>query len=192
MESQTSFQTCTGRPQLVKPPSPENRVEDVVPEWEEFYSRARALRNKDGHATVEESIEKVESYGFPKDGDPTLDAACEALSEALQNASNAKVKQDTPEVKQALDNLRKAYDEAAKSNTVMMRYIDVEPPFSPYSPLIRNRLKRTLLAQSWVKELISGLHDQSLGSRLVIVGNPGIGEFISLFSPLMPFFSLQS
>jgi hypothetical protein len=30
-----------------------------------------------------EKIEKVEPYNFPKDGDPTLHAACEALSHAL-------------------------------------------------------------------------------------------------------------
>jgi len=59
----------------------------------------------------------VEPYGFPKDDDPRLDAACEILSLALQKASEAKVKYDTTEVKQALDNLRNEYDEVAKSNT---------------------------------------------------------------------------
>jgi len=62
-------------------------VEDVVSEWEEFYNRARNIRNKvdfskDSHATAEDTMETVESYGFPKGGDPTLDAACEALSKA--------------------------------------------------------------------------------------------------------------
>ncbi|KAN0067767.1 hypothetical protein V8E54_014014 [Elaphomyces granulatus] len=46
---------------------------------------------------------------------------CEDLSYALQKASNDKVEYDTAEVKQALKNLRKAYDEAAKSNTVKLR-----------------------------------------------------------------------
>jgi len=161
----------------------------VEDERTEFYTRTRALRDlvKGSHTTVEESIEKVESYGFPKDDDPTLDAACEALSDALRNANEAMVKYDTAEVKQALDNLRKVYDDAAKSNTVMVHYIDVVPPFSPdspYSPLRDHSFKPILLARSWMKELISGLHDQSLHSRLVVTGNPGSGEFIRLFSPL--------
>jgi hypothetical protein len=148
--------------------------------WEEFYTYAIALRNKG-----EESIEKAEPFGFPKDGDPTLDNACEALSEALQEASKSVVEYDTAKVKQKLNNLRKAYDEAAKSNIVMVPYIDVEPPSSPYSPLKKPNLKRILLARSWVKELISGLHDQSLYRRLLVIGNPGSGEFLRLFLPLM-------
>jgi hypothetical protein len=164
-------------------------VEDVVSEWQEFYTRARAFRDQvdfpeDSHATAEETMEKVEIYGFPKDGDPTLDAACEALSEALQDASRAEVKQDTTEVEQALENLREVYDEAAKSNTVMVRYLDVEPPSSPpFSPLIRPRLKRILLVRSWMKELFSGLCDQSLPSELVVIGNPGGGEFYAYSYP---------
>jgi hypothetical protein len=132
----------------------------VFLEWKEFYTRARAIRNKGScrgalkklakeepvdlfnvnHTTLNaidetfEKIEKEEPYNFPKDDDPTLHAACEALSHALQKASIAKAEHDTPEVKQALENLRKAYDEAAKSNTVSMRYIDVEPPYTPFSP----------------------------------------------------------
>ena len=192
---QKSFQTCTGRPQLLRPPSPENAVEDSISHWKEFYTRARALLNKGSHATVEDTMEIEEPYGFPKDGDPALDTACEALSEALQNASKAEVKQDTPEVKQALDNLRKAYDEAAKANTVMVRYVDVEPPpspWSPLSPLTGGRLERILLARPWMKEVIRGLSDQSLPRRLVVIGNPGNGEFIRLFSHLIPPLSLQS
>jgi len=56
----------------------ENQVEDVASRWKEFYTRARSFRNKG-----EEAIEKLEPYGFPKDCNPTLDAACEALSDAL-------------------------------------------------------------------------------------------------------------
>jgi len=167
---------------------------DVVSEWEEFYTRARALRNKgrvefsgDSYATVTETIEKVDSYGFPKEDDPTLHAACKALSEALQNAGKAKVEYDTAEVKQALDNLRKAYDEAAKSNTVMVRYIDVEPPSAPFSPLLDRPIKPILLARPWMKELISMLHDER--RPFVVIGNPGSGEFLSLF---LPFHSLHS
>jgi hypothetical protein len=63
-------------------------------------------------------LKKKEPYNFPKD-DPTLQAACEALSHALQKASKDEAEHDTPEIKQALDNLRKAYDEAAKANTVV-------------------------------------------------------------------------
>ena len=184
---QKSFQTCTGL-QLLNPPNSANRVEDAVSEWEEFYTRARAIHNKvdfskDSHSTVEGTIEKVESYGFPKDGDPTLDAACEALNNALQDACKAKVKCDTIKVKQAVDNLRNAYDEAAKSNTVMVRYIDVEPPSSPDSPLKKPNLKRILLARPWMKELI---RDQALYSpEILVIGNPGSGEFLRLFLPLM-------
>jgi hypothetical protein len=112
--------------------------------WKEFYTRARAIHkgtvdfSKDSYATVKKilaEIEKVESYNFPKDGDPKLDAACEVLNVALQNAIKAKVEHDTPEVSQALDNLQIAYDEAAKLNTVLMPYVDVEVPRSPESPL---------------------------------------------------------
>jgi hypothetical protein len=170
--------------------------EGAASHWKEFYTRARALRNQgpyrgdpvdfleDNHATVEETlqkIEKVESYNFPKDGDPTLDAACDALSDALRNASKADVTHDTTEVKQALDNLQKAYDETAKSNTVLVRYIDVELPYSPYSPLIGSQhLKRVLLARSWMRELIIGLRDQSLPGWILVVGNPGSGESLGL------------
>jgi hypothetical protein len=153
--------------------SPENQEEDVASRWKEFYTRARAFCDKE-----EKAIEKEERYGFPKDDDPELDAACGALSVALQNANKAEVDCDTDEVKQALDNLRKAYDEAAKSNTVMVRYIDAEPPSDPYSPLTDRRLQRILLARSWMMELIKGLRDQSFPDRLVVIGNPGIGEFL--------------
>jgi hypothetical protein len=96
------------------------------------------------------------------------------------------VKRDTAEVKQKLDNLRKVYDKAAKSNTIMVHYIDVEPPSSPYSPLKRPNLGGILLARSWMKEVINGLRDQSLFPQLLIVGNPGSGEFFRSFLPLMP------
>ena len=128
--------------------------EVVVSEWKEFYTRARDLRN-----IGEEPIEKVEPYGFPKDDDPRLDAACDILSNALQKASKTKAKYDTTEVKQALDNLRNAYDEAAESNTVMMRYIDVEPPSFPDSPLMKPNLQRMLLARPWVKEVMTLIMD---------------------------------
>jgi hypothetical protein len=158
------------------------RVKDIIPQWEEFYTQARALLNKG-----EETIDKVHPYGFPKDDDPTLDAACEALNTALENAYKPKKKKkkkkkkkekkrDTAEVKQALENLRKAYDEAAKSNTVMVHYIDAEPPTTPDSPLENIKLKKILLARSWINEVISGLRDQSI-RRLLILGNPGSGEF---------------
>src|SRR4051794_26169500 len=184
------------------PPRHEQRVDDVFLAWKEFYIRARAVHNKgpcggdleerakgepvkffnDSHTTQNaidetfEKIEKVEPYNFPKDDDPTLRAACEALSHALQKASKAEAKHDTPEVKQALDNLRKAYDEAAESNTVSMRYIDVEPPSSPFSPLRHIGLDRILLARSWVKELIAQARAQSLGPQILVIGKPGSGE----------------
>ena len=101
-------------------------------EWEEFYTRARAIHNKgscgDLHKrskepvdlfnasytalnAIDETFKKMEieePYNFPKDNDPTLDAACEALSHALQKASRAEAEYDTPEVKQTVDNLHRA------------------------------------------------------------------------------------
>jgi hypothetical protein len=182
-------------------------LDKVFSSWKEFYTHAKAIRSKvlcgggleerakeepvdlfnNNHTTLNtideifEKIEKEESYNFPKDDDPTLHAACEALSHALQKASIAKAKQDTPEIKQALDNLRKAYNEAAKSNTVSMRYIDVEPPYAPFSPLNPDHaLNRILLARSWVKELITKIRDQSLDRRILVVGKPGSGESLGL------------
>jgi hypothetical protein len=175
-----------------------------VSQWNEFYTRARAIhRDLKEHATEEpidlfnttlnaidetfKKIEKKEPYNFPKDGDPTLHAACEVLSHALQKASRAQAEHDTPEIKQALHNLRKAYDEAAESNTVSMRYIDAEPPLSPFSPLNPpHSLKRMLLARSWVKELITEVHNQSIHRRILVVGNPGSGESLGLTLPLIP------
>jgi hypothetical protein len=155
------------------------RVKDIIPQWEEFYTQARALLDKG-----EETIDKVHPYGFPKDDDPTLDAACEALNAALGKASKPKKKRrrDTAEIKQALEDLRKAYDEAAKSNTVMVHYIDAEPPTTPNSPLGNIELKKILLARSWMNEVINGLRDQSV-RRLLILGNPGSGEFHTYSCP---------
>jgi hypothetical protein len=151
------------------------RVKDVVPKWEEFYTQARTLLDEG-----EETIDKFHSYGFPKDDDPALDAACEALNAALKKSK--KEKRDTAEVKQALKNLRKAYDEAAKSNTVMVHYIDAEPPTAPASPLVDIKLKKILLARSWMKEVIRGFRDQSF-RRLLILGNPGSGECYAYSCP---------
>jgi hypothetical protein len=189
------------------PPRQKRRVDKVFRRWEEFYTRARAIRNEGscGGDLIEpakeepvdlfnasdttlnaidktfEKIEKKEPYNFPKDDDPTLQAACEALSHALQKASKDKAEHDTPEIKQALDNLRKAYDEAAESNTVSMYYIDIEPPSSPVSPLrLRNHLNRILLARSWAKELITEVGNKSLGPRVLIVGKPGSGKSLGL------------
>jgi hypothetical protein len=159
--------------------------EDVVSEWKEFYTRARAVHNegpyrggpvdfsKDSQILAE--IERVASYNFPKDGDPELDAACKALSDALQNAN---VEHDTPEVKQALGNLQNAYHNAAKSNTVLVRYIDVEVPTSPDSPLRGSEPKRRFLVRPWMRELISGLRDQV--NPILVVGNPGSGKSFGL------------
>jgi hypothetical protein len=182
---------------------------DVIFQWKEFYARARAIRGKGPYdknleeepfdlfnasdTTLNETFEKIEKeehYNFPKDGDPTLQAACEALSHALQKASGAKVSRaeaehDTPEVTQALDNLRKTYDEAAKSNTVSMHYIDTEPPYIPYSPLEpAASLKRILLARSWVKELITEIRAGDLRRKVLVLGKPGCGESSGLL--LMP------
>jgi hypothetical protein len=131
-----------------RPPRQKRRVDKVFSMWKEFYTRARAIRNEGscgGDLTkraeeepvdlfnasdttlnaIDEIFEKIEKepYNFPKDDDLTLKAACEALSGALQKASEAEEKHDTPEIKQALDNLRKAYDEAAESNTVQPDFV---------------------------------------------------------------------
>jgi hypothetical protein len=186
-------------------------------EWKEFYTRARAIHSKGScgdlkklseepvdlfnasHTTLNaidetfKKMEKDEPYNFPRDNDPTLHAACEALSHALQEASRAEAEHDTPEIKQALDNLRRAYNEAAESNTVSMRYIDIEPPYSPFSPLKPTKsLKRTLLARSWVKELITAIRGNHLGRQILVVGQPDSGEPFKLTLPLMPPTSLHS
>jgi hypothetical protein len=179
-----------------------SREDAVMSNWNEFYTRARAIHNKgprgrdlepvdlfnDSNTTsnaideIFEEIEKEEPYNFPKDDNPTLKAACEALSHALQEASSAEAGHDSPEVKQALDSLRNAYDEAAKSNTISMRYIDVEPPLSPFSPLHPpgHSLNRILLVRSWVKELITKVRIPPINPRILVVGKPGSGESLSL------------
>jgi hypothetical protein len=170
--------------------------------WNDFYTRARAIRNKnscgrdlkepvdlfndstttsDAIDKIFEEIEKEEPYNFPKDDDPTLRAACEALSHALQNANKNMAKHDTPEVEQALNSLREAYDEAAKSNIVSMRYVDIEPPLYPFSPLKPpHSLGRVLLPRSWVKELITKAYEKEMDSRILVVGQPGSGESLGL------------
>jgi len=155
------------------------RAKEVVPEWKEFYTQARTLLDAGG-----ETIDKVHSYHFPKDDDPTLDAACEALNAALEKACEKKKKHDTAKVKQALKNLRKAYDKAAKSNTVMVHYLDAEPPTTPDSPLEDTDLKKILLARSWMNEVIDELRNRSL-RRLLILGNPGSGEFYAYSCPCL-------
>jgi len=155
------------------------RAKKIVPEWKEFYTQARTLLD-----AGEETIDKVQSYHFPKDDDPTLDAACETLNAALEEACEQKKKRDTAKVKRALKNLRKAYDEAAKSNTVMMHYVDAEPPVTPDSPLEDIKLKKILLARQWMGEVIRGLCDRSF-RRLLILGNPGSGEFYTYSCPCL-------
>jgi hypothetical protein len=204
LHSESRLQSSFKKPQLQKLLSlDKQRKRQVTLRWKEFFTRARAIRNegsrdRDLKKRVEkepvdifdtsrttlnaldetfEKIEKEESYNFPRDDDPTLRAACEALSHALQKANNVQADHDTPEVKQALNNLRKVYDEAAESNTISMRYIDVEPPYVPFSPLMSTvSLERILLARPWVKELITEVRDKSLGRQILVVGEPGSGE----------------
>jgi len=151
-------------------------------QWNEFYTHAKALRNPEcSDDTILENIKKVNPFGFPKDDDPELDTACKGLSNALQNAVKANVEKDSDEVRQALDKLRKVYDEAAKSNVVNVPYIDVEPPSSPDSPLKDPNLNRIVLARLWVKELIRYLDNDAFIRRVVVIGNSGSGEFLPLF-----------
>jgi hypothetical protein len=204
LHSESRLQSSFKKPQLQKLFGlDKQRKRQVTLKWKEFYTRARAIRNEGSrdrdlkkrvkkepvdpfnanHTTLNaidetfEKIEKEESYNFPKNNDPTLRAACEALSYALQKANMAQADHDTPEVKQALNNLRKVYDEAAESNTISMRYIDIEPPYAPFSPLMPTAsLKRILLARPWVKELITEIRDKSLGRQILVVGESGSGE----------------
>jgi hypothetical protein len=197
LHSESRLQSPFKKPQLQRLfGSDKQRKRQVTLKWKEFYTRARAIRNEGSrdrnlkkraknqpvdlfnasHSTLNEidetfeKIEKEEFYNFPKDDDPTLHAACEALSHALQKANMAQADHDTPEVKQALNNLRKAYDEAAESNTISMRYIDVEPPYAPFSPLVStDSLERIILARSWVKELITEVRDKSFGPRVLVL-----------------------
>ena len=150
---------------------------NATSKWKDFYTCARALHDKG-----KKDIDKVERYNFPKDN-RTLDEACEALSNALQDASKTTEANDNAEVKEAVDNLRKAYD-AAKSSRVTIRYIDAELPPAPFSPLGMG-IQRPLLAQPWMKELIRGFCDKSFPNRLVVIGNPGIGECLCLFLAFM-------
>ena len=93
-----------------------------------------------------------------------------------------------------MNNLRKAYDEAAESNSISMRYIDAEPLYAPFSPWIPSvSLKRILLARSRVKELSDfGVRSRNpisssvipiylsseltlIDTRVLVVGKPGSG-----------------
>jgi hypothetical protein len=203
----TQFRSPSPYPKRPKAPLPSQEKTSrndnlVTSKWNDFYTRARAIRNKnscgrdlkepvdlfndstttsDAIDKIFEEIEKEEPYNFPKDDDPTLRAACEALSHALQKANENMAEHDTPEVKQALDSLRKAYDEAAKSNIVPMRYVDIEPPLYPFSPLNPlHSLGRVLLPRSWVKELITKAYKKEVDRRVLVVGQPGAGESLGL------------
>jgi hypothetical protein len=152
--------------------------------WNDFYARARALRDEG-----KKDIDTVEDYNFPTD-DQTLDEACKALSNALQDASKAMVVDDNAEVKKAVDNLRKVYD-AGKTSTVTIRYIDAGLPPASSSPLGID-IEGPVLAQPWMKELIGGLGDKSFPNRLVVIRNPGIGECLRFVLSLHVFPSLHS
>lgn len=73
-----------------------------------------------------------------------------------------------------------------KSNTITVRYINVEPPSHPHSPLTERNLKPILLARSWIREAISEVFDESLFRHLLVIEDPGSGEFLRLILPLMP------
>ena len=188
----------TGADQIQRYNRPINA--DAVPQWEAFYNRAIAVRGMISDSQDEETLFKLDpalletteltyTFGFPED--KALDGACEALTGALWEASSKKLRYDTDEVKAALDNLEQAYDEAAKPNTVTVRYIDIEPPHAKHGPLRRPKvggIEGALLAQQWMKELIGRFHakDSSLRDSLLILGNPGSGKFLCLFLPSMP------
>jgi len=186
-----SFKNRTRGRRFQKRPSPplsETAYQQVLAsKWKEFYTRARAFHNKDHYGDPVDisqisdnvakeifKIETVEPFNFPKDDDrSTVDAACATLSNALQNVIG---QHDTAEVKEALDNLRKVYNTAAESNTVSTHYIDIDIPIKPYSPL-DEAPNPILLSRPWMRELITGLHNQSLRHPILVVGDPGSGEF---------------
>jgi len=72
-------------------------------QWKEFYDLARDFCNKNRDSNVDtidtilEQIEKKSSFNFPASDDTK--AACKNLSEALQNAVKAELREDTDEVK---------------------------------------------------------------------------------------------
>jgi len=149
--------------------------------WKNFYDRATTFRNQG-----EGSILQEDGFDFPENDVSTLHDACDSLSDALEEASKADMDDDTTDIKQALGDLRKAYDEAKKSK-VTMRYIDVAPPNSPFSPLRAVPPLEWTLARPWMEELISGLPKQPHYFRLVVIGDPGSGEFfLRLFLSSMP------
>jgi len=176
------------------------RKADAVTRWKAFYDRAIAVYNKIPESQDKEALFKRDpalletteltySFGFP--GDKALDGACQALTEALWEASSKGLEDDTDEIKAALNHLEQAYNEAAESNTVTVRYIDIEPPHAKHGPLRKPNvggIEGALLAQQWMKELISRFHakDSSLAASLLILGNPGSGKFLCLFLSSMP------
>jgi hypothetical protein len=154
-------------------------------QWKAFYDLAKDFCNKNRDSnddTILEQIEKKSPFSFPAN-DETIKAACNNLSEALQNAVISELKQDTDEVKQAVANLRNVYNEAAASNEVNVPCLHIEPPGAPLSPLVHSNLHGIVLARSWVKELIHMLADNPENDRVVVIGSPGTGEVLCLFSP---------
>ena len=114
-----------------------------------------------------------------------MDAACATLSDALQNVTG---QHDTAEVKEALDDLRKVYNTAAESNTVSMRHVNTDIPTKPYSPF-GEAPNPILLSRPWMRELITGLHNQSLRHPILDVGNPGSGESKTCLVKCLPQFA---
>jgi len=163
-----------------RPHSAIESSDEDVSMWKKFYDRATTFRNQG-----EGSILQEDDFDFPENDVSTLHDACDSLSDALEEASKANMKDDTTKIKQALGDLRQAYNGAKKSN-VAVRYIDVAPPPSPDSPLRTVPPLTWILARPWMEELISGLPKQPHYFRLVIIGNPGSGEFLRLFLHLMP------
>jgi hypothetical protein len=154
-------------------------------QWKAFYELAKDICNKNRDSnddTILEQIEKKSPFNFPA-GDDTIKAACNSLSEALQDAVKAGLKQDTDEVKEAVANLRNVYNEAAASNIVDVPCLHAEPPESPLSPLVYPDLRGIVLARPWVKELIHMLAGDLENRRVVVIGGPGSGEVLCLFLP---------
>ena len=58
----------------------------------------------------------------------------------------AKVEHDTAEVREALDNLRSAYHEAESLNSVVIRYLDIEPPCSGRAGVIMSTSRALRIA----------------------------------------------
>jgi hypothetical protein len=146
-------------------PLQKRSVDKVFSNWSEFYSRARAIRNKssrgedlkeepvdlfnNSHTTLNtideifEKIDKTELYNFPKEREEddydNLDVACDALSHALQKDIIAKEEHYTPGIEHDTPEVKQALDNLRKAYDDAAKSNTVSMRYidvePPYSPL---------------------------------------------------------